>query len=185
MILHLLIIWALTWVHVPSNTPSGFLWVVIAKAALFRGLLLPPHWMHYSYFTFDISEFLSSLYVYDACPYHWSFLESHLDCWNTYLSCIYHIQWNIPPWTTFPFASCSLSLGSEPFITICLSLDHSCSRPRSKAQYIIWALNLTKRFTAFYKEFYGKHKIFYKFDHILNANKYLKIRKYFTSKQTE
>ena len=39
LILHLLIIWALTWVSIPSNTLSGFLWVVVAKAALFRGLL--------------------------------------------------------------------------------------------------------------------------------------------------
>ena len=39
LILHLSIIWATTWVLVPSNTLSGFLWVVVAKAALFRGLL--------------------------------------------------------------------------------------------------------------------------------------------------
>ena len=39
LILHLLIIWATTWVLVPSDTLSGFLWVVVAKAALFRGLL--------------------------------------------------------------------------------------------------------------------------------------------------
>jgi len=39
LILHLLIIWALIWVHVPSGTLFGFLWVVIAKTALFRGLL--------------------------------------------------------------------------------------------------------------------------------------------------
>ena len=29
----------LTWVHVPSDTLFGFWWVVIAKAALFKGLL--------------------------------------------------------------------------------------------------------------------------------------------------
>ena len=39
LILHLLIVWALTWVPVPSDTFFGFLWVVIAKVALFRGLL--------------------------------------------------------------------------------------------------------------------------------------------------
>ena len=39
MILHLLIIWALIWVSVPSDTFSGFLWVVVIKVALFRGLL--------------------------------------------------------------------------------------------------------------------------------------------------
>ena len=39
LILHLLIIWALTWVPIPSDTFSGFLWVVVVKTALFRGLL--------------------------------------------------------------------------------------------------------------------------------------------------
>ena len=39
LILHLLIIWALTWVSVPSDTLFGFLWVMVAKIALFRGLL--------------------------------------------------------------------------------------------------------------------------------------------------
>ena len=39
LILYLLIIWATTWVLVSSNTLSSFLWVVIAKAALFRGRL--------------------------------------------------------------------------------------------------------------------------------------------------
>ena len=39
LILHLSIIWATTWVFVPSDTLLGFLWVVVAKAALFRGLL--------------------------------------------------------------------------------------------------------------------------------------------------
>ena len=39
LILHLLIIWALTWVHVPSNAFFGFLWVVVAKTVLFRDLL--------------------------------------------------------------------------------------------------------------------------------------------------
>ena len=38
LILHLLVIWALTWVPVPSDTFFSFLWVVVAKAALFRGL---------------------------------------------------------------------------------------------------------------------------------------------------
>ena len=39
LILHLLIIWVTTWVFVPSDTLSSFLWVVVAKTALFRGLL--------------------------------------------------------------------------------------------------------------------------------------------------
>ena len=39
LILHLLIIWVPIWVPVPSDTPFSLLWVVVAKAALFRGLL--------------------------------------------------------------------------------------------------------------------------------------------------
>ena len=37
--LHLLIIWILTWIPVPSDPLSGFLWVVLAKVTLIRGLL--------------------------------------------------------------------------------------------------------------------------------------------------
>ena len=37
--LHLLIIRTLTWVPVPSDTLSGFLWVVVVKVVLFRSLL--------------------------------------------------------------------------------------------------------------------------------------------------
>ena len=39
LILHLFIIWAPTWVSIPSDTLFGFLWVMIAKIALFKGFL--------------------------------------------------------------------------------------------------------------------------------------------------
>ena len=39
LILHLLIIWVTTWVFVLSDTPSGLLWVEVAKTTLFRGFL--------------------------------------------------------------------------------------------------------------------------------------------------
>ena len=87
--------------------------------------------------------FPSSLYVYEARPYHWSFLEGLRDCWDTYLSGIYHVQGDIPPRTTLPFVFCSLSPGSELFITIRSSSDYSYSWPRPKTQYIIWAFILT------------------------------------------
>ena len=73
-----------------------------------------------------------------------SFLEGHLDCWNTYLNCIYHVRGDIPPRTTLPFVFCSLSHRSKPFITIQSSSDYSCSWLRPKAQYMIWTLNPTK-----------------------------------------
>ena len=37
LILHLLVIYAYTWVHVPSATPSNVLWVAITQIALSRG----------------------------------------------------------------------------------------------------------------------------------------------------
>ena len=37
-----------------------------------------------------------------------------------------------------------------------------------------------EHFTTFYKRFNGQKKIFYKFDHILYTNKYLKMIKYCT-----
>ena len=39
LILHLLIIWVITWVLVPSDTFFSFLWVAVAKTALFKDLL--------------------------------------------------------------------------------------------------------------------------------------------------
>ena len=63
------------------------------------------------------------------------------DCWNTYLRRIYHVRVDIPPRTTFPSVFCSLSFGFELFITIHSSLDCSCSHPRPRAQYMMWALN--------------------------------------------
>ena len=38
LIIYLLIIWVSTWVPVPSDTFSSFLWIVVAKVTLFRGL---------------------------------------------------------------------------------------------------------------------------------------------------
>ena len=96
-----------------------------------------------SNFPLNIFGFPSFSYVHDAHPYHWSFLEGRPHCWNTYLSCSYHTRGDIPPQTTFPFVSCSLSPESEPFIIIRSFSDYSCSRPRPKTQYMIWALNPT------------------------------------------
>ena len=99
-------------------------------------------------FSLDISMSSSSLYVYDARPYHWSFLEGHRDCWNTYLSCIYHVRGDIPPQTTFPFVFCSLSPRSEPFITIHSSTDYSCFWPRPKALILTIALQNSSFFLS-------------------------------------
>ena len=109
LILHLLIIWASTWVPVPSDTLSDFLWVVVAKVILFRGLphinearkVAAMHLMRWQQLSLDIFGFPSFLYVHEACSYHCSFLEGHSNYWNTYLSCIRHIRGGIPPRTTF------------------------------------------------------------------------------------
>ena len=88
-------------------------------------------------FPLDICGFPSFLYVQGTRPYHQSFLEGHFDHQDLYLICVQLIRGDIPPRTTFPFVSCSLSPESEPFITICLSSDYSRPRPRPKAQYMI------------------------------------------------
>ena len=56
-----------------------------------------------SSFPLDIFGFPSFLYVYEARPYHQSFLEVHLDYQDTHLSCAQLIRGDIPPRTTFPF----------------------------------------------------------------------------------
>ena len=52
--LHLLNIWALTWVFVPSDTPSSLLCVGVAKVTLFRGLL---QCAYLSYLSFSLKGF--------------------------------------------------------------------------------------------------------------------------------
>ena len=70
-------------------------------------------------------------------------MKGYRDSWSTYLSCIYHVRGDIPPRTTLPLIFCSSSLGFEPLIAIRSSSNYSCSRPRPKVQYIIWALSPT------------------------------------------
>ena len=54
MALHLLIVWAITWMFVPSDTPSSLLWVGVAKVTLFRGLL---QCAYLSYLSFSLKGF--------------------------------------------------------------------------------------------------------------------------------
>ena len=82
----------LTWILVPSDTLSGFLWIVVAKVVLFKGLLyinaakkvatvyLMQWWqLSLKYF----SRFPSFSYVPETCLYHWSFLEDYVNGWST------------------------------------------------------------------------------------------------------
>ena len=94
-------------------------------------------------FFLNIFGFPYFLYVYGACPYHQNFLEGYFDHYDLYLICVQFVRGDIPPRTTFPSGSCSLSPKFEPFITICLPSNYSRSRLRIKAQYMIWALNPT------------------------------------------
>ena len=87
-----------------------------------------------SSFPLYIFEFPSFLYVYGARPYYQSFPEGHFDHQDLYLICAQLIRGGIPPRTTSPFVSCSLSLEFEPFITIQSSSNYICSRPRPKTQ---------------------------------------------------
>ena len=76
--LHLLIIRALTWVPVPLDTLSGFLWVVIAKVVLFRGFLhinaarkvVVMHLMRCQQLSLRYFEFPSFSLVHKARTHH-------------------------------------------------------------------------------------------------------------------
>ena len=108
----------------------------------------PEKWLQYiqcngSNFPLDISEFLSSLYIYDARPYYWSFLKGHINYQDTHWNCSQFIREGITPRTTFPFAPHSRDFELGPSAIIHSFLDYLCSRLRSKAQYIIWVLNPT------------------------------------------
>ena len=87
-----------------------------------------------SSFPLYIFGFPSFLYIYDIRPDHWSFLKGHFDHQDLYLICAQLVRRGIPPWSTSPFVSCSLTLEFEPFITIRSSSNYSCSQPRPKTQ---------------------------------------------------
>ena len=63
-----------------------------------------------------------------------------LECiFELYLSCLRRYSSLDHP----PICILLISTGFEPFITIRSSSDYSCSRPKPKAQYMIWVLNPT------------------------------------------
>ena len=145
LILHLLIIWAFTWVSVPSNTFSSFLWVVVVKATLFKGLfninvarkvtaVYSMQWqqLFLRYFWVPITlirVWCTSLPLELPGRSHW-LLEYRFELH-------YHVRGDIPPRNTLSFIFYSLSPRSKPFITIRLSSDYWCSRPRPNTQYTI------------------------------------------------
>ena len=99
LILHLLTIWTLTWVPVPSDIFPDFLWVVVATATLFRSLLhinaarkvAAGHLMRWWQLSFRYFWVFFILVYSGACLYRWDFLEDRSNCWSTYLSYIQHI----------------------------------------------------------------------------------------------
>ena len=54
-----------------------------------------------SAFNTVVTAFPSPQYIYDARPYHWSFLEGHLNYQDIYWSCSQFIRGDVPLWTTF------------------------------------------------------------------------------------
>ena len=146
LILYLLIIWAFTWVPVPSNILFSFLWVAVAKVALFRGLLhinaarkvATMLYCDGGSFPLNIFRSPSFSYVHKAHPYHWSFLEDHSNCWSTY----FELYSSSPKMS---FSSDNLSFipylwefNWEHLIIICSSSDLSMSS--NKAQCPIYGL---------------------------------------------
>ena len=118
-ILHLLIIWALTWVLVPSDTFSGFLWVVVAKTALFKGLLhinvvrkvAAVHliwWWQLSLRYFNVSFILVCSFSYVPSRMFMRHVLIIGVSWRITLiagvhtvNYIHHIRGGVPPRTTF------------------------------------------------------------------------------------
>ena len=133
-----------------------------------------------SSFSLDISEFPSSLYVYDACPCYWSFLKCHLNYQDTHWSCSQFIRGGIPPWTTFLFMPHSRDSELGPSSIIHSSSDYLGTWLRPKAQYIIWPLNPTvikskknilknySPWTLSRKDFFTKKHVFLCFISIFN-----------------
>ena len=92
-----------------------------------------------SNFPLDIFEFPSFLYVYKARPYHWSFLEGHLDYQNTHLSCAQLIRGGIPPWTTYhSYLTHEILSLTQPLPFICPRITMLSTR----AQCLIYELGL-------------------------------------------
>ena len=60
-----------------------------------------------SSFSLDISELPSFLYIHDERPYHWNFLEGHLEHYDIHLTYAWFIQGDIPPRRTFSFVTYS------------------------------------------------------------------------------
>ena len=149
--LHLLIIWATTWVLVPSDTPSGFLWIKIVKAILFRNL-------------FHINV-VRKLVAWHSIRWQQLFLRYFLAFIFLERLGGMSLSLELPRKSLWSLGSISnLCLAylrrysSSDHLPICILLINSWvwtihyhsfvlrllySQPRPKAQYMIWALNPT------------------------------------------
>ena len=77
-------------------------------------------------FLLDIFELPSLLYVYDASPYQWNFLEGHLEWYDILLIYALFIRGDISPWPaspTFSFVTYSRDSELNTLITVYSSSD--------------------------------------------------------------
>ena len=129
--LHLLIIWTLSWVLVLSVTFPSFLWVALAKVALFKRLLhinatskvVMVHLMHGVSHLLDIFKSSSFSHVRETRSCHWTFSKGHFNCYV-----IYFEPYSLSPRSMYSsddhtFTLFLRNLVWESFIIICLSSD--------------------------------------------------------------
>ena len=91
-------------------------------------------------FLLDISELPSLLYIYDASPYQWNFLEGHLEWYDILL--IYALSseetfllgMSSQPFHLLPTHG---TLNLTPSLLFIRSRTNQRPQPRPKAQYII------------------------------------------------
>ena len=149
--LHLFIIWAPTWVPVPSDTLFGFLWAVVAKAALFRGFL---------HINVARKVVVMHLMRWQQLSLRYSWISFHLVClWGTspplellgrsfwLLEYILRLYTSHPRRNSssdhLPFVSYSWDVKLELLTTICPFLDHSTSSDKAQSPiYYLGPLSL-------------------------------------------
>ena len=141
---HLLIIWTLTWVLVPSATFPNSLWVVLAKVALFRHLLhinvaskvAVVHLMRWC------QSSLRYFQVFFLLPCPWSTVLSlnllHFNCCVIYFEPYLLSLRSMYSSDSHSFALFLRNLVCESFIIICLSSGLFISL--DKAQGLIYDL---------------------------------------------
>ena len=136
--LHLLITWTPIWAPIPSNTPFSLLWVVAAKATLFRNLLhinttrkvAAVHLMWWWQFFLRYFEFSSISHVQGT----------YFNCLSIHLAWVCYVRGGVPPRTFFSLSptdeACNVDNLSRVSLLRFVSVFGQGSRPNT----LFWAI---------------------------------------------